>query len=289
MKKLLLILLFLPMIGFGQNYNGNDLYAYPYDSFNDTLQWAIETNDGLINYPSHRPFISESYIDAIDNFSNYIKLNQTCYHEIPKLHSDYSIPLRAPFCCSTIHLIDFAYYIRGEVFYYLGKYEKAIADFNKAIELGEGAKIGYYFISRGYVHLTKGNYEKAIIDFSSIIMTSTGSYYPYELRAEAYYYTDQFDKCISDLTQAINNYSIIDDDLYIKRGDCYALNENFENAMSDYRKAIRLNPNNSLSHYRKGLLLERWELDPCKEYQKACELGYDQECEFYSTTKWFCQ
>ena len=271
MKRLLLLLLLLtPIISFCQN---------------DNFIWKSGVNE--IRVPSHRPFISENIIDAIGNFSNYIELNQACYHKIPVLHSYYSIPLRDPFCCSTIQLVDTAYSIRGEVYYYLSMYNKALADFSMAIELDPTC--GYFHIARGYLYMILGDYEKAIFDFSGVIETSPEYFYSYELRAGAYFHTDQYDRCISDLSQAINNYKDNVYDLYIDRGDCYVLNENFKNAMSDYKKAIRLEPNNALGHYRKALLLEAMELDPCKEYQKSCELGYDYGCEFYSTTKWFCQ
>jgi tetratricopeptide (TPR) repeat protein len=288
MKQLLLLLLLTPIITFCQNNNSSPNSDW-YNQNDNDINWAVH----------QQPFYSESYIDAIDKLSNYIELYQTCYHEIPVLDSDHSIPLRDPFCCSTIQLIDLAYSIRGEVYYYLGRYKKAIADFNKAIELANEFSPypnnnGYHYISRGYLYLTTGDYEKAILDFSGFIEDNPKFYYAYELRARAYYYRAEYDKCISDFTEVINNSKGYVYDLYIDRGYCYALNKDFENAMSDYRKAILFNPNNdnndhALVHYRKGLLLESWELDPCKEYEKSCNFGFYKGCEFYSSTKWFCQ
>jgi len=276
MKQILFLLLFIPIITFCQN----EVKYFKYDGASSMF------------YPSNRPFISESYIDAIDNFSDYIELNQTCYHKINVLDLDPSIPLRDPFCCSTIKLSHEAYSVRGEVYYFMDKYKKALADFNKALELDPLNP--FYMLSRGYLYLTLGDYEKAIFDFSGVIVTNPEYYYAYELRAIAYYYRDEYDKCISDFTEVINNSKGYVYDLYNDRGYCYALNKDFENAMSDYRKAILFNPNNdnndhALVHYRKGLLLESWELDPCKEYQKSCDFGYYKGCEFYSSTKWFCQ
>lgn len=284
--KPLLFLLLTPIISFCQN-----------DNISPNPDWYRQ-NDNNINWAAHQqPFYSENYMDAIDKLSNYIELYQDCYHEIPVLHSGYSIPLRDPYCCSTIQLIDMAYSIRGEVYYYLGRFKKAIADFNKAIELADEVdpgNNGYHKISRGYLYLTIGDYEKAISDFSSVIEVTPEYYYAYELRARAYYFRDEYEKCISDFTEVINNSEGYVYDIYNDRGYCYALNKDFENAMSDYRKAILFNPNNdnnnhALVYYRKGLLLESWELDPCKEYQKSCDYGYYKGCEFYTSTKWFCQ
>lgn len=285
MKQLLFLLSFIPIITFCQN-------------------------DNNINWTDHqKPFNSENYKDALEVYIYHIEENLGCYFQTPPSFSDYSLPLRGPFCCSDAILESEAYSIRGEVYFHLGMYEKAISDFDKAIELAKPHpdKKGIYFnaedkISRAYLYLKIGDYEKAISDLNSVIKLNPKYYYAYELRAIAYYFREEYDKSISNFNIVINNvihmtsidsYSNVNN-LYMGRGYCYALNKDFENAMSDYRKAILFNPNNynndnALVHYLKGLLLESCELDPCRAYQKACDMGYDKGCEFYSSTKWFCQ
>ena len=269
MKQLLLLFSLVPIITFCQN----DNYS----------KWST-------------PFYSKNYKDALEVYIYHIEKNLGCYFQTSPSFSDYSLPLRAPFCCSDAILESEAYSIRGEVYFHLGMYKKAISDFDKAIELAKPHpdKKGIYFnaedkISRAYLYLKIGDYEKAISDLNSVIKLNPKYYYAYELRAVAYYYTDQYNQCVSDLSYTIENYSGIVDDLYLLRGDCYALNENFDNSMSDYRKAIILNPNNGVTHYHKGFYKEVADVDPCKDYQKACELGYNKGCEYYNSTKWFCQ
>jgi len=252
---------------------------------NEAIIWKSGVNE--ITVPSYRPFISENFIEAIDDYSNYIALNQSCYHKIPIIDSSYSFQLRAPFCCSSIQLLDTAYSKRGEVYYFLGMYGRALADFNMACELDPTS--GYFHNARGYLYLIQGDYEKAISDFSGVIKNSPEYFYSYVLRAEAYFLIEQYERCIEDLNIVISNKNDNVYDLHINRADCYVLEGYFKRAMSDYKKAIRLEPNNPLGYYRKGVLLEVMGLDSCDEYQKSCELGYDQGCEFYTTTKWFCE
>ena len=282
MKQLLLLFSLVPIITFCQN----DNYS----------KWST-------------PFYSKNYKDALEVYIYHIEKNLGCYFQTSPSFSDYSLPLRAPFCCSDAILESEAYSIRGEVYFHLGMYKKAISDFDKAIELAKPHpdKKGIYFnaedkISRAYLYLKIGDYEKAISDLNSVIKLNPKYYYAYELRAIAYYLREEYDKSISDFTIVINdvihmkstNSNSYVHDLYTGRGYCYALIKDYDNAMSDYRRAILFNPNNenndnALVHYCKGLLLESMELNPCKEYQKACDLGYNKGCEFYSSTKWFCQ
>ena len=132
--------------------------------------------------------------------SNYIESYQTCYHELPVFHSEYSIPLREPFCCSTIQLIDLAYSIRGEVYYYLGRYKKAIADFNKAIELNTSipkTNDAIYFRAQAKYFLN--DYYGAIYDFTTFLEIN------YEF-SEGYWNRGMVKEKIGDLNGACADY-----------------------------------------------------------------------------------
>ena len=61
--------------------------------------------------------------------------------------------------------LDFSpiYYNRGRIHYQLGKYDKALFDFNRAIELNPNAVDAYWWRSRTYG--LQNNYELEITDF----------------------------------------------------------------------------------------------------------------------------
>jgi len=99
-----------------------------------------------------------------------------------------------------------AYNNRGNVYQYLEQYDKAISDYNKAIELNP-------------------NYAKA-----------------YNNRGVAYDDLKQYDKAISDYTKALElnpNYA----EAYNNRGLVYSDLKQYGKAISDFNKVIELNPN----------------------------------------------
>jgi protein O-mannosyl-transferase len=75
-----------------------------------------------------------------------------------------------------------AYNNRGMVFYHSGDFNKAIADFDKAVALDPQYAKAYY--NRGSVFYKTGELEKSIIDFRKTISLDPLYY-------EAYYYLDQ--------------------------------------------------------------------------------------------------
>ena len=183
-----LFLLFIPIIAFCQN-----------DNISPSPNWYRQ-NDNNINWEGHqKPFYSENYKNALETYLDHIEENLGCYFQTPPSFSDHSLPLRAPFCCSNAILESKAYRARGEVYFHLGIYKKAISDFDKAIELAEGHpdKKGFNLdgndkISRAYLYLITGDYEKALYDLNSVIEGSPEYYYAYELRARAYYFRDEY-------------------------------------------------------------------------------------------------
>jgi tetratricopeptide (TPR) repeat protein len=77
-----------------------------------------------------------------------------------------------------------AYHNRGRAYLLKHKPDKAIADFNKALEINSENANTYYF--RGGAYLGKANYDKAILDFSHAIDINPAFAMAYEMRAHAY-------------------------------------------------------------------------------------------------------
>jgi len=92
-----------------------------------------------------------------------------------------------------------AYNFRGIAYRKIGQYDRAIADHTKMIELVPEFAGGY--INRGSVFVSKGEYDRAISDFSKAIELKPKFYYTYYLRGYAYIQMGQFDRAFDDYTK----------------------------------------------------------------------------------------
>ena len=81
------------------------------------------------------------------------------------------------------------------------EYDKAIADFTKAIEL-DPANL-YFNCSRGVAYFEKGDYDRAIADFNQMLRIAPNFAEAYVNRGIAYYKKNELDKAMADHNQAI--------------------------------------------------------------------------------------
>ena len=78
------------------------------------------------------------------------------------------------------------YSLRGNNFIEINEYQKAEADYTKAIDLDPENDENYYF--RGFFYLwTLQDYEKAIADFTSAIDSDPDDAYNYISMGDAYF------------------------------------------------------------------------------------------------------
>lgn len=106
---------------------------------------------------------------------------------------------------------------RGLAYFDQGEYDKAIADFSRAIELKRDYADGYY--NRGLAYHKKAEYNKAIADYTGAIIIN-----PEYLKA------------------------------YINRGQVYSANRNHENALRDFRRAIEITPLDTAGYFNLAYL-----------------------------------
>ncbi|NEQ35854.1 MAG: tetratricopeptide repeat protein [Okeania sp. SIO3I5] len=132
-----------------------------------------------------------------------------------------------------------AYNDRGIVYRKQGKYEKAIADYNQAIQINpEDAD---YYNNRGIVYKKQGEYEKALADYSQAIQLNPEYHYAYYNRGIAYDDLGEYEKALADYNQAIQ-INPEDADYYNNRGIVYKKQGEYEKALADYNQAIQINP-----------------------------------------------
>lgn len=139
-------------------------------------------------------------------------------------------------------ILSYALNNKAVALYRKKEYDKAISDYNKALELNpENEKI---YIGRGVVYIMKEDFDKAITDFDIAIKLNPEHDESYINRGVAYGGKGEFDKAISDFDIGID-LNPHNDKAYTNRGNAYEDKGDYDKALSDYNKAIKLNPGNN--------------------------------------------
>ena len=154
------------------------------------------------------------------------------------------------------------YYNRGDTFFDLGKFEDAIQNYDKAIELDSNVNSVYYY-NRGNAYFSLGKFEEAIQDYNKAIDLNPNDDLSYSNRGNAYFSLGKFEDAIQDYNKAIdlnpNNASY-----YNNRGTTFTNLEKYEDAIQDYNKTIDLNPNDNYAYFNRGAAFTY-----LNEYEKA--------------------
>ena len=130
-----------------------------------------------------------------------------------------------------------------------GKYENAIEDLNRALDLNQGSN-DTKFDNKVYVN-----------------------------RGAAYQKLLEFDAALNDYSKAIqlnpNNPNV-----FLYRGFLYYQNEEYESAIIDFNTVIDLDPHNPFAYYNRGMIYTKLqkEDEACDDFHTACELGNMNAC-----------
>jgi len=94
-----------------------------------------------------------------------------------------------------------AYYKHGNAYDEMGEYAKAIADYNKAIELDPNHALAYF--NRAYAYGEIGQYDKAIADYTKAIELDPSDAQAYHNRGLDYQSKGEVPNAVSDLDKCI--------------------------------------------------------------------------------------
>ena len=179
---------------------------------------------------------------------------------------------------------------RGNVYFFMKKYNEAISDYNKAISLGCKEIEVYIFKSQAFLELNEfdiaiescnqglkieenatllnfrayaknktGNYDSALDDCNKSISLDSNKPNPYKNRGLAYFGKSQYEKAITEFDKAIN----IDSKFYTAyagRGDAFLKLGNKKRAIEDYKIACDYGDKQSCSKITK--LPSEYDLNP---------------------------
>jgi tetratricopeptide (TPR) repeat protein len=167
-----------------------------------------------------------------------------------------------------------AYFTRGQVHLNAGQYDKAIADYEKAAQLGIKKPMHEIQGAMGTAYAAAKQFDKAIAAFDAAIREKPEADYYYR-KGNALAATGQMEQAIAAYEAAM---VIMPDfaDLYNNKGNALASLKRFSEAMPAFEKAIALKPeagnfrcNRGLARHAMGDLQ-----GACADWQQAAVGGY---------------
>jgi hypothetical protein len=164
----------------------------------------------------------------------------------------------------------------------IGIWNNSIRFWSYAIDRERGVPLLFY--KRGGAFLKKGRFDEAIADFDKELALYPGDYRLYASRGMAFAQKGRTDMAIADFSRAAElNPSCYE--AYNDRGVSYLITGQYDSALRDFNKAIELNRNYALPYLNRGrLLLERGNRTlSMADFQKACELGNKGGCDALET------
>jgi tetratricopeptide (TPR) repeat protein/serine/threonine protein kinase/WD40 repeat protein len=150
---------------------------------------------------------------------------------------------------------------RASAYMKLQQYDKVIADLDKAIELDP--KNAVIWSNRGRLYLALQQYDKAIADSSTAIEFDPNNAAAWTNRSYAYNAVQQYDKAIADSNKAIE----LDPKIapaWNNRGAAYNALHQYDKALADLDKAIELEPKLAAAWNNRGRAY-----DQLQQYDKA--------------------
>ncbi len=140
--------------------------------------------------------------------------------------------------------VPVAYNNRGLAFKKSGRFDEAIADFEKTIALDPSRNKAYNNL--GVLYLNAGLFDKSIECFNKSI--------------------------------AINPKDV---ESYNNRGAFYAYTGQYEKALEDFSKTIELKKDDAAAYYNRGILYRRagYKELAVSDFQRACDLGIGKACD----------
>jgi tetratricopeptide (TPR) repeat protein len=168
-----------------------------------------------------------------------------------------------------------AYNNRGIAYADKGEYDLAIADYDKAIELKPDCAEAYN--NRGSAYDQKGEYDLAIADYGKAIELRPDYVKAYNNRGFAYVHKDEYDLAIGDYDNAIElkpNYATA----YYNRGNAYYGKGEYDLAIADFDRAIELKPDLAGAYYNRGFVhqIRGKKEESIKDFERFLELSEDE-------------
>jgi tetratricopeptide (TPR) repeat protein len=141
-----------------------------------------------------------------------------------------------------------AYRMRGRAYVAVGKPDSAIPDFTRvaALQPSEGAVL----VDRGFAYLDKKDWARAMADASRALALNDKLARAYNLRATAERATGNPGKAVEDFTRAVELDPNLDN--YFQRAATYQLLNDHQRAVADFNQAVALSPDQPHTYFARA-------------------------------------
>ena len=159
----------------------------------------------------------------------------------------------------------------GDAYAHLGRYDDAIAEYQKTIELDPKGAVPHNGL--GTVYWRLGRYDDAIAEYERAIELDPKYAYPHNGLGSVYYELGRYDDAIAEYERAIE-LDPTNGGFYYNLGNVYLEPDRHEEAIQTYLKAIELKPDYLPAHLALGRIyreLNRYE-ELAKHSQQTREL-----------------
>jgi tetratricopeptide (TPR) repeat protein len=143
-----------------------------------------------------------------------------------------------------------AYSNRGNTHHALQQYAQALADFDRALVLDFNYATAYY--NRGNTHHALQQYAQALANYDQAIALDPDDVKAYYNRGVTHKALQQYERALADFDLAValapNHVKA-----YYNRGITHAALQQYAQALADYGRAIALDPNDAKAYYNRGI------------------------------------
>ena len=138
------------------------------------------------------------------------------------------------------------YALRGEAYMQMGEYDKALADFNSAIEMDSVNAVAFY--DRYLLDVRLENYDAALVDINNALAAQGLKAVDvlnmrdlYAKRGQLNLWLKNWQGAIADYTNSLARpEGKIAANVYAERAEAYTAMGDYENAINDYTSAVRI-------------------------------------------------
>ena len=218
--------------------------------------------------------------NSLSLFSDTLKKEPTSFLVLNSLGSEYTMqgnPKQAiPFLNKAIAVApDYykGYYNRGLAYVQLQQNDKALDDFNKAINYHKQGNHAKSYVARANVYYNLKDFTKAIQDAEKALSIDAKN-------AKANFLLGNCYDDLNDLPKALSYYNTSiqlnpeEPLFYLRRAVLYGKQQKFNECLADLNTCTTINENFAEAYYWKGVAKVSLKQNPCDDLKKAVKLGF---------------
>lgn len=212
----------------------------------EILAFQTENSDELLNEAYSSCFLNVAKVATRYLYPSRFIENKIVHSELPIEHTLEIISQKITKQPKNPSL----YLKRGQIFFQLHQFQKAINDFNTTLSIDDSIQQAYF--GRGMALARNGQINEGIKDLSHFIKNNPNSSLAYTKRGVRYIWAGKLVNAKNDLLRAVkldNQNSEAHDDL----GVIYAQQKDFDNALKHFSLAIQYDPSYQKAYHNMAM------------------------------------